>query len=75
MTAAVWSSRFSSGRQPVDTRRQHRLHRGRHLQSVQRLRQAIGPRCSDQDARLHQGAHALLQKKRIALGAGDQQLP
>ena len=31
ITAAVWSSRFVLRRQPVDARRQHRLHRGRHL--------------------------------------------
>ena len=61
------------GRQPVNACRQHRLHRRRHVQGVERLRQTIRPRCSDQETRLHQRAHALFQKERIALGAGDQQ--
>ena len=38
------------------------------------LRQAIGPELPDQYPRLHQGAHALLQKEGIALGARDQEL-
>ena len=38
------------------------------------LRQAIGPRLADQHPGLHQGAHALLQKEGIALGARDQEL-
>ena len=61
------------GRQPVDACRQHRLHRRRHVQGRQGLRQTIGPRLADQDPRLHQGAHALFQEERIALGAGDEQ--
>ena len=40
----------------------------------QRLRQAIGPRLAHQHPGLHQGAHALLQKEGIALGARDQEL-
>ena len=65
---------FRLGRQPVDAGRQHRLHRGRHLNGRQRLRQAIGSRLADQHPGLHQGAHALLQKEGIALGARDQEL-
>ena len=38
------------------------------------LRQAIGPRLAHQHPGLHQGAHALLQKEGIALGARDQEL-
>ena len=61
-------------RQAVDARRQHRLHRGRHLHARRGLCQAIGPRLPDQHPGLHQGAHALLQEEGIALGARDQQL-
>ena len=39
----------------------------------QGLRQAIGTRRADEHPRLHQGAHALLQKERIAPGACDQE--
>ena len=61
-------------RQPVDACRQHRLHRGRHLNGRQRLRQAVGPRLAHQHPGLHQGAHALLQKEGVALGARNQEL-
>ena len=61
------------GRQPVDARGQDRLHRGRHLDGRQRLRQAVGPRLAHQPLRFHQGVHALLQEERVALGALDQQ--
>ena len=59
--------------QAVDAGRQHRLHRGRHLDCQQRLRQMIGPRRADQHPGFHQGADALLQKEGIAAGAGDQE--
>ncbi len=74
MTAAVWRSRFSSGGKPVDAGGQHRLHRGRHLNGRQRLRQAVGPGFAHQHPGLHQGAHALLQKEGVALGARNQEL-
>ena len=74
MTAAVCSRRFSSGGKPVDARRQHRLHRGRHLDTRERLGQAVGPLAADQHLRFHQGAHTLLQEERVALGALDQAL-
>ena len=61
-------------RQPVDACCQHRLHRGRHLNGRQRLRQAVRPRFAHQHPGLHQGAHALLQKEGIALGARNQEL-
>jgi hypothetical protein len=61
-------------RQPVDACRQHRLHRGWYLNGRQRLRQAVGPRSAHQHPGLHQGAHALLQKEGIALGARNQEL-
>ena len=59
--------------QPVDARRQHRLHRRRHLDGRQGLRQPIGPRLAHQHPGLHQGAHALFQEEGIALRARDQQ--
>ena len=61
-------------RQPVDACRQHGLHRGRHLNGRQRLRQAVRPRFAHQHPGLHQGAHALLQEEGVALGARNQEL-
>ena len=49
--------------EPVNTRRQHRLHRGGDLQALQRPGQAIGTALAHQDPGLHQGAHALSRKK------------
>jgi hypothetical protein len=40
--------RFLLRREPVDTRRQHRLHRGRHLNARERPGQAIGPALPEQ---------------------------
>ena len=40
------------GWKSVDARRQHRLHRGRHLQARQGCRQMIGPRLANEDLRL-----------------------
>ena len=52
-------------RQPVDARRQHRLHRGRHLAwSGAAAPGDRRPGSPDQDPGLHQGAHALLQEER-----------
>ena len=65
---------FLLRRQPVDARRQHRLHRGRHLDTRECPGQAIGPRVADQHLRFHQGAHALLQEEGVPLGALDQAL-
>jgi hypothetical protein len=59
--------------QAVDARRQHRLHRGGHLDGRQRLRQAIGAWHTDQYACLDQGINALLQEERIALRARNQE--
>ena len=73
ITAAVWRRRFSSGGKPVDARRQHRLHRRRHLNGRQRLCQAVCPRFAHQHPGLHQGADALLQEEGVALGARNQE--
>ena len=62
------------GWQPVDARRQHRLHGGWYLDGRQGLPQAIGPTLADQDPGLHQGAHALFQEEGIALGARNEQV-
>ncbi len=59
-------------RQPVDARRQDRLHRGRDLQRLHRPRQPVRSALSRQRARLHQRAHRLLQEERVA--ALDQHL-
>src|SRR5262249_58950978 len=62
------------GWQSVNTRCQYRLHGGWHLQTGQRLRQAIGPVLAHQDPRLHERADALFQKEWVTLGPGDQYL-
>ena len=61
-------------RQPVNACCQHRLHRGRHLDRRQGLRQAIRPGLAHQHAGLYQGAHALLQEEGIALGPRNEEL-
>ena len=60
--------------QPIDARCQQRLHRGRHLQGIERLSETIGAALSDQDPGFYQRAHTFFQKEGIALGAGNQQL-
>jgi hypothetical protein len=60
--------------QPVDARRQDRLHCGRHLDTQQCHGQAIHPRLADQHLRFPQRAHALFQEERVPLGALDQAL-
>ena len=65
---------FLLRRQPVDARRQDRLHRGRYLDTRKPSGQAIGPLLTDQPLRFHQGPHALFQKEGVALGALDQAL-
>ena len=59
--------------QAVDTRRQHRLHGGGHLNARERLGQTIGPALAHQHLGFHQRPHTLFQKEGIALGAGDQE--
>ena len=71
ITAAVWRRRSSGGSRSMRANTACTV--AAHVQGIERLRQTIGPWCPDQDARLHQRAHALFQKERIALGAGDQQ--
>jgi hypothetical protein len=46
--------------QPVNAGRQHGLHRGRHLNRRQRLRQAIHPGLTHQHPGLYQSTHAFL---------------
>ena len=62
------------GREPVDARGQHRLHRRLHLDGGHGLRQAIGTRLADERPGFHQRPHTLLQKEGIALSASNQQL-
>jgi hypothetical protein len=61
------------GRQAINTRRQHRLHCGRHLDGRQGLRQTIGAGCAHQHACFDQGTHAFLQEERIPLRALNQE--
>ena len=61
------------GRQPIDPRRQHRLHRRRDLQRRGVLRHVILPAPASQDPGLDQCPHALLQEEGVALGPLDQQ--
>ena len=53
-------------RQSVDARGQDRLHRGWHLERLDRPRQSVCSPLSRQRSRLHQGPHPLLQEERIA---------
>ena len=48
--------------QAIDARRQNRLDRGRHLDRAGILHQAVRAAVADQDLRLHERAHALLEK-------------
>ena len=63
---------MSSGGQPVDARREDRLHRRRDLPRVRRLRHPIRPALPDEHLGLHEGPHALLQEEGVALGPLDQ---
>ena len=60
------------GREPVDAGREHGLHARWHLDTLQRLRQAIGACLTHQYASLYQRAHALFQEKGIASRARNQ---
>ena len=64
---------FVLRREPINARRQQRLHGGGHLPRVERLRQVVGATVPDQAPGLHQRAHTFFQKEGIALRAGDQQ--
>ena len=64
---------FLHGRQAINARRQHRLHRRGHLQTVEGFPETIGAWRPDQHPGLDQRVHALLQKKRIAFSVLDQQ--
>ena len=62
------------GRQAVDAGRQDGLHGGGDLQALQGLCQARGAALTDQHPGFPQAPDALLQEKRVALGARDQHL-
>jgi hypothetical protein len=49
------------------------VHGGWDLQGVERVGETVGAPLPDQHPGLHQGVHTFLQKKGIALGAGDQE--
>jgi hypothetical protein len=61
-----------SGWQPIDARRQDRLHGVRHLQAVEGCDEMIGATVTDQHPGLHQGPHTLLEEEGIALRLHDQ---
>ena len=61
------------GRQPIDPRGQHRLHRRRDLKRPGALRRVIVPALAPQDPGLDQRPHALLQEEGVAVGPLDQQ--
>src|SRR5262245_22731347 len=60
--------------QPVNARRQYRLHRDRHLQAFNGTSQAVRPAIADEDFGLNERANALLQEERIAFGPLDEEL-
>jgi hypothetical protein len=61
------------GREPVDARGQDGLGRGRNLEALGRLRQAIRPPLARQDPRLDERPDALLEEERVPLGSLDQE--
>src|SRR5262245_35908516 len=60
------------GWQPVNPGSQDRLHRGGHLHADHRLCQPIRTVLANENVRLDQCPHALLQEERVALGPLDQ---
>ena len=58
--------------QSIDARSQHRLHGGRHLQTLERHRQTIAPRFARKHSRLDQRMHTLFEEEGIALGLLDE---
>jgi hypothetical protein len=56
---------LSSGGEPVDAGRQHRLDRGRDLDRLDRLGQPIPAPLPGQRFRLHEGPDGLLQEERV----------
>ena len=65
---------FVLGSKAVDPRREDRLHRGRHLNIRESLRQPVGAALAHQNAALDKRSHALLQEERVAFGPLDQRL-
>ena len=63
------------GWEPVDPGGQDGLDRGRNLNSVEGLSEAIGPALAHQGLRLHESPHALFQKERVAIRPLDEQCP
>ena len=61
-------------RQPIDARREQRVHGARHLQLVDRRDQTIGALAALQLPRLDEILHHLLGEERIAAGAGMNRL-
>ena len=61
--------------EPVNPGGQDRLDRGRNLNIVECLGEAIGPALTHQGLRLYEGPHALFQKERVAIRPLDEQCP
>ena len=61
----------SSGGQPIDPSRQHRLDRERNLDRLDRLRQRVPSSLSRQHAGLHEHPDGLLQEERVALSSEE----
>ena len=61
--------------EPVDPGGQDGLDRGRNMNSVEGVSEAIGPALSDKGLRFHEGPHALFQKERVAIRPLDEQGP
>src|SRR5207245_6425673 len=63
---------FVLGREPLDARRQHCLHRGRYSDVPNGPRQPIRPTIASEHVCLNQRPDAFLQKERVAAGASDE---
>ena len=59
--------------QPIDARRDQGLHRRGDLEAVHRSRRTVGATLPREEARLHEGPHALLEEERVAVRALDEE--
>ena len=72
-TEAVWRSVLVLRRQPVDARRQDRLHRRRHVDGLRGLHEPVRAALAREHPVVHEAPHALLEEERVALGPREEE--
>ena len=72
-TEAVWRSVLVLRRQPVDARRQDRLHRRRHVDGLRSLHEPIRAALAREHPVVHEAPHALLEEEGVALGPREEE--